>query len=92
MQISAVGPFLTFLLVFPLTHFFNSWALFIPQDHELPQQCELFSRIDAFFSFPGHEEHGKGNALVVSAMGTFQRSQYKADSVKSGVREAMYVY
>ncbi|XP_071432511.1 uncharacterized protein [Pithys albifrons albifrons] len=28
------------------------------KDHELPQQCELFSRKDAFFSFPGHEEHG----------------------------------
>lgn len=28
------------------------------QDHELLQQCELFSRKDAFFSFPGHEEHG----------------------------------
>ncbi|XP_054658811.1 uncharacterized protein LOC129196030 [Grus americana] len=27
------------------------------QDHELPQQYELFSRKDAFFSFPGHEEH-----------------------------------
>ncbi|KAM6191122.1 uncharacterized protein WM294_013301 [Sarcoramphus papa] len=28
------------------------------QDHELSQQCELFSRKGAFFSFPGHEEHG----------------------------------
>ncbi|XP_026719422.1 zonadhesin-like [Athene cunicularia] len=28
------------------------------QDHELPQQCELFSRKDVLFSFPGHEEHG----------------------------------
>ncbi|XP_010579790.1 PREDICTED: uncharacterized protein LOC104840516 [Haliaeetus leucocephalus] len=27
------------------------------QDHELPQQYELFSRKDSFFSFPGHEEH-----------------------------------
>lgn len=69
-----VGPSLTFLLVFLLAHFFNSWALFIPQDHELPQQCELFSRKDAFFSFPGHE-HGKGSDLVVGAVGTFQRSQ-----------------
>lgn len=25
-----VGPFLTFLLVVPLAHFFNSWALFYP--------------------------------------------------------------
>ncbi|XP_027743859.1 uncharacterized protein LOC114059519 [Empidonax traillii] len=28
------------------------------QDHELPQQCELFIRKDAFFSFPGCEEQG----------------------------------
>ncbi|XP_017664936.1 PREDICTED: uncharacterized protein LOC108494668 [Lepidothrix coronata] len=28
------------------------------QDHELPQQWKLFSRKDAFFSFPGHEERG----------------------------------
>ncbi|XP_074417471.1 uncharacterized protein LOC141732426 isoform X2 [Larus michahellis] len=28
------------------------------QDRELPQQCELFSRTDAFSSFPGHEDHG----------------------------------
>ncbi|XP_074972518.1 uncharacterized protein LOC142067605 [Phalacrocorax aristotelis] len=28
------------------------------QDHELPQQCELFGRKGAFFSFPGREEHG----------------------------------
>ncbi|KAM8989363.1 uncharacterized protein PRD47_016786 [Ara ararauna] len=52
-----VGPSLTFLLAFPLAHFFSSWALFIPQDHELPQQQELFSGKDVFFSFPGHEEH-----------------------------------
>lgn len=66
---------LTFLLVFPLACFFNSWAFFIPQDHELPQQYELFSRKDAFFSFPGHEEHGKGSDLVVGATGTFQQLQ-----------------
>ncbi|KAJ7413425.1 hypothetical protein BTVI_43603 [Pitangus sulphuratus] len=28
------------------------------QDHELPQQCELFSRKDVFFSLPGCEEQG----------------------------------
>ncbi|CAM9824345.1 unnamed protein product [Bubo scandiacus] len=28
------------------------------QDHELPEQCELFSRKDVLLSFPGHEEHG----------------------------------
>ncbi|KAM4646452.1 uncharacterized protein AAGF69_013471 isoform 2-T2 [Amazona ochrocephala] len=53
-----VGPSLTFLLAFPLAHFFNSWALFTPQDHELPQQHELFRGKDVVFSFPGHEEHG----------------------------------
>ena len=72
---SVVGPSLTFLLFFPLAHVFNSCALFIPQDHELSQQCELFSRKGAFFSFPGHEEHGKGSDIVVGATGTFQRLQ-----------------
>lgn len=72
---SVVGPSLTFLLVFTLVHFFNSWALLIAQDHELPQQCELFTEKDAFFSFPGHEEQGKESGFVVGAMGTFQRSQ-----------------
>lgn len=72
---SVVGPSLTFLLVFSLVHFFNSQALFIAQDHELPQQCELFSEKGAFFSFPGHEAHGKDSDFVVGAVGTFQRSQ-----------------
>lgn len=32
---------------------------FIPQDCELLQQCELFRRKGALFSFPGHDEHGE---------------------------------
>ncbi|XP_065553165.1 uncharacterized protein LOC136023046 isoform X2 [Lathamus discolor] len=34
------------------------------QDHELPQQWELFSGKDVLFSFPGHEEHGLGVQLA----------------------------
>ncbi|OPJ68136.1 hypothetical protein AV530_013665 [Patagioenas fasciata monilis] len=44
------------------------------QDHELPQQCELFSEKGAFFSFPGHEEHDLHLAYLTELEGLIAAS------------------